>query len=157
MTDVKKYIPVDSYVANTGTFSSWTVYLKWSMGMITISQTSSVKIKWSINRDISKFNSGLCYWRLYHFILSLSETLGWFCLLVITICSRGKQPLVSNDVLLWAFSPTASKPFLFITCTLIAVYRYFSIVFLSFLKMCPFLSNQCTLKKKWQNGLLIIK
>ena len=148
MTDVKKYIPVDSYVANTGTFSSWTVYLKWSMWMITISQTSTVKIKWSINRDISKFNSGLCYWRLYHFILLSSEILGWFFLLVIRICSRGKQLLAFNDVLLWAFSPTASKLVLFKTCTLIVVYCYFSIVFLSFLKMCTFLSNQCTLKKK---------
>ena len=116
--------------------------------MITILQTSTVKMEWSINRNISKFNSGLCYWTFYQFILSSSETLGSCCLLLITICSRGKQPLVSNDFLLWEFSPTASKPFLFKTCTLIVVYRYFSIVFLSFLKMCPFLSNQCTLKKK---------
>ena len=116
--------------------------------MIKISPTSTVKMEWSINRNISKFNSGLCYWTFYQFILSSSETLGSCCLLLITICSRWKQPLVSNNVLLWAFSPTASKPFLFKTCTLIVVYRYFSIVFLSFLKMCPFLSNQCTLKKK---------
>ena len=103
--------------------------------MIAISQTSTVKMEWSINRNISKFNSGLCFWTFYQFILSSSETLGSCCLLLITICSRWKQPLVSNDFLSWALSSTASKGFfLFKTCTLfvVQVYRYVSIVILKF-------------------------
>ena len=67
LTDVEKYLPVDSYVANTGIFSPELFIFSGVTWMITISQTSTVKMEWSINRNISKFNSGLCYWRFYHF------------------------------------------------------------------------------------------
>ena len=90
--------------------------------MITISQTSHVKMDWSINRNISKFNSGLCYWRLSHFILSSSETFGWFFLLVITICSLRKQPMFCCEHLAQLHpNPFCLKP---IPCLLLIVIFY---------------------------------
>ena len=64
-------------MANKGSFPPRLFICSGVMWMITILQTSTVKMEWSINRNISKFNSRLCYWTFYQFNLSLSVIL-WF-------------------------------------------------------------------------------
>ena len=127
---MEKYIPVDSYVANTDNLCPELYICSGVTWMVTILQTNTVKMECSLNSNVSKFNSGLCYWILYYFIMLSSETLGWFWILLITICSRRKQPLVSNDVLLWEFSMnTLSVQSLYLVCCL----SLFSIVVWNFL------------------------
>ena len=119
--------------------------------MITILHTSTVKMKGSNNRYISKFNSGLCYWRFYQFILPSSETLGWFYLLLITICSRRK--LCWFPKMFFCENLAQLHQNLYLVCCL----SLFSIVVLNLLKIWFLLPNQCTFNKDWQNDIVSIK
>ena len=60
-----KYRPVDLNVANRGTFPPGLLICSGITWMISMSRTGNLKLKRSINREIIKFTSGLCKWRVF--------------------------------------------------------------------------------------------